>query len=130
MRRYVISTLLISVLVGAGGCARGTTMSEGGDVDLPSNHVVALQVDNQYRNAVDVYAVSGGVSNRLGMVVAHESGTFALSPSQFVRSDFRLIARPIGGRGLANSGVISVRAGDSIAFTVAPALAQSSVLVR
>lgn len=130
MRRYIISAALIGTLVGAGGCARGATMSEGGDVDLPSTNVVGLRVDNQYRNDVDVYAVSGGISNRLGMVVAHESGTFELSPSQYVRPDFRLIARPISGQGLANSGVLSVRAGDLIAFTIAPALAQSSALVR
>lgn len=127
MRRYLISAALIGGLVS--GCARGTTMSEGGDVDLPSTSAAAVTVDNQYHNDVDVYAVSGGVSIRLGKVSAHESETFSVSPSQYVRSDFQLVARAFGG-GLASSGRLSVRGGNLVAFTVAPALAQSSALVR
>lgn len=127
MRRYLISAALIGGL--ASGCARATTMSEGGDVDLPSTGAAAVTVDNQYRNQVDVYAVSGGLSIRLGEVNAHETETFSVAPSQYERPDFQLVARAFGG-GLATSGRLSVREGNLIAFTVAPALAESSALVR
>ena len=129
MRRiHLVTTLIVGTLLG--GCARGATMSEGGDVDLRPNDVAALTVENDYRNDVDVYAVYDGTSTRLGMVVAHEKGTFDLSSSRYVSGDLQIVARPIGGGGLASSGPVTVQGGDRIAFTVAPVLAQSSVMVR
>lgn len=129
MRR---ARLFTAVLIGGllGGCARGATVSEGGDVDLPSNDVAALTVDNQYKNDVDVYAVYDGTSTRLGNVVAHDKGTFPLSPSRYVTGDLQIVARPIGGGGLARSGPVMVSRGSEIAFTIAPVLGQSYVIVR
>jgi hypothetical protein len=41
-----------------------------------------------------------------------------------------LIAVPIGGAGRASSGQLAVGPGETIVFTVAPVLQQSSVVVR
>lgn len=126
-RTRLVTTLLVGALLG--GCARGATMSEGGDVDLPPDDA-ALSVNNQNEADVDVYAVSGGVSSRLGTVIAHSTDTFRLVPSWYVGGEVRIVARAIGGGGLANSGRVTVRGGELIAFTVAPVLAQSTVLIR
>ena len=105
-------------------------MSEGGDVDLPSNDAATLTVENQYQADVDVYSVSGGVSSRLGTVDAHSKETFRLVPSRYIAGEVRIVARAIGGGGLANSGPVTLQGGELIAFTVAPVLAQSSVFIR
>ncbi len=91
--------------------------------------IVTLTVDNQNFADMDLYAVDNGVFYRIGMVVGETKGTFAIRPMNFKNGLFQVVARPIGGWGYASTGLLNVRAGDTVAFTISPLLSTSGVFV-
>src|SRR6476620_5909482 len=87
---------------------------------------VVLVVENQNFYDVDIYALSSGLSTRIGTVSgANSTARFALNPTITNAADFRLIATPIGGNGRAASGPLLVGPGRMVKFTITPSLSQS-----
>jgi len=78
----------------------------------------------------DVYVVANGMPRRVGMVIGLSTASFKLNPNQFVANDFRVVARTVGGGGTASSGPLSVRPGDTVAFTLGARLALSFAVIR
>ncbi|MEP6494199.1 MAG: hypothetical protein ABJF01_16060 [bacterium] len=103
------------------------TDEAAGDVS-PSNAVFVKVSNNNYLD-MDVFAVSRGVSTRLGMVTGNGSGSFVIDRS-LGGSDVRIVANPIGGSGRATTGSLAVAPGQTIDFRIAPALGNSSVIIR
>jgi hypothetical protein len=110
----------------AAGCAHPNELA---DDDASPAAPIGIRVQNQNFNDMDVFAVSGGMPRRLGMVIGSGSSTFSLDPSYALRPLY-IVAAPIGGFGRASSGQLNVAAGDTVEFTVGLRLANSGVLIR
>ena len=91
---------------------------------------VGLVVQNQNFYDMDLYVVSEGVATRVGDVSGNTTARFTLDPSFFPSSELRIIATPVGGNGRASSGPLNVAPGQTIMFTIAPVLRQSSASIR
>ena len=100
------------------------------DVDQAQPDMAVLVVKNENLNDMDIYALSSGLPTRVGSITGLSTARFALSPSLYGASDFRLIATPLGGNGRASSGPLTVRSGSTIDFTIGSRLAQSTASVR
>ncbi len=124
---YMILTV-IALGAGVAGCGRNAGLDTG--TIQPVAGAVAVHVVNNNFNDVDVYAVSEGVAHRLGTVTAASTSDFVMDPSYFPSGQLRLIAAPIGGNGRGSSGLLSVMAGQTIEFDVAPHLIDSMAVVR
>jgi hypothetical protein len=101
------------------------------DPEGRASDVALLIVENQNFNDVDIYAVSTGLASRIGTVSGGNStARFAINPTMYNASDFRLVATPIGGNGRASSGPLLVSPGRTIKFTITPNLATSHAEVQ
>ena len=106
-------------------CSRA--YEEAGDV-APSSGL-ALHITNDNFLDMDVYAVSDGISTRVGTVTGTSARDFKLSGG-YANRDFRIIATPIGGAGRATTGSLNVVGGQVIDFRIGSVLSNSSVIVR
>ena len=104
----------------------------GGFANAPegTQGAVALVVQNQNFSDMDIYVVSQGVATRVGDVTGNNTARFRLDPSFFPTNALRVVATPIGGNGRAYSGPLNVAPGQTIVFTIAPLLRQSSASIR
>lgn len=123
-KHAVAASLLFFLAIG--GCHRGTFANP----PAGTQGTVGLVVQNQNFYDMDVYVVSEGLATRIGDVGGNSSAHFTLDPSFFPSSEFRIIATPVGGNGRASSGPLSVGPGQTINFTIAPVLRQSSATIR
>ena len=122
-KHVVIASLLLTV---AAACHHGgfTNTAPG------TQGAVGLVVQNQNFYDMDLYVVSEGLATRIGDVTGNSTARFTLDPSFFPSSELRIIATPVGGNGRASSGPLSVGPGQTITFTIAPVLRQSSATIR
>ena len=124
--RILIGLLAASATLStATACAR-TNQAAG---DLAPEASIGLVVTNQNFWDMDVYAVSEGLSTRIGTVTGNTSRRFILNPSVASR-DLRIVGSPIGGSGQASSGNVTVLPGQTLTFTIAPNLRNSTVTIR
>ena len=79
---------------------------------------------------MNIAVVVSGVSRRLGSVVGNGSAEFTIDGQLAVGQTIYLTATPIGGRGQASSGGLSVAPGQMIEFTVGSTLRQSVATVH
>jgi hypothetical protein len=90
-----------------------------------------LVVQNNNFADLDVFAVrDGDVTTRLGMVTGESTARFAVDPSLFPTGQLGLVARPIGGSGVARSGPVLVSSGQIVTFTIEPDLRSSMATVQ
>jgi len=123
-KRAAVASLLLSIVTA--GCHHGAfTNAPAG-----TQGAVGLVVENQNFYDMDLYVVSEGLATRIGDVTGNSTARFTLDPSFFPSNELRIIATPVGGNGRASSGPLNVAAGQSIVFTIAPVLRQSSAIVR
>jgi hypothetical protein len=123
-KSVAVSSLLLSIV--------STACHRAGFSNAPASTqgAVGLVVQNQNFYDMDVYVVSEGLATRVGDVTGNSTGRFTLDPSFFPSNELRVIATPVGGNGRASSGALIVAPGQTISFTIAPVLRQSSVTVR
>jgi len=123
-KSVAVASLLLSIV--STGC------HHGGFSNAPAGTqgAVGLVVQNQNFYDMDVYIVSEGLATRIGDVTGNSTGHFTLDPSFFPSNELRVIATPVGGNGRASSGALNVAPGQTISFTIAPVLRQSSAAVR
>ena len=122
--RAITSSLL---LLAATACIRHPQGDEDEPVKAPP---ILVHVRNENFLDVNVFVVVSGVSRRLGTVSGNSTGDFSIEWGLTVGQSITLQAIPIGGRGSASSGPLSVGLGQMIDFTVAPVLRQSTVSVH
>ncbi|MDB4888192.1 MAG: hypothetical protein JWL61_47 [Gemmatimonadetes bacterium] len=117
----------LATTAGLSACRSGNAY----DIANRQANDVMLIVENQNFADVDIYALSSGLSTRIGTVSGGNStARFALSPTVTNSTDFRLIATPIGGNGRASSGTLVASPGRTIRFTIMPNLATSHAEVQ
>jgi hypothetical protein len=109
------------------GCARHP--QTGPDLDFRPEPI-PVHVKNENFLDMNIAVVVSGVSRRLGNVVGNGSGDFKIDGNLALGQTIYLTATPIGGRGQAVSGGLSVGPGQMIEFTVASTLRQSTATVR
>src|SRR5215475_523513 len=102
----------------------------GDDQPVEKADPIHIHVRNENFLDMNVYLVISGVNRRLGTVTGNGAGDFTVDWGITVGQSFSLLAVPIGGRGSANSGSLSIGLGQMIDFTVAPVLRQSTVSVH
>jgi len=122
-RVTAITSLLLTF---AAGCHHGAFTN----TPVGTQGAVGLVVQNQNFYDMDLYVVSEGVATRVGDVSGNTTARFTLDPSFFPSSELRIIATPVGGNGRASSGPLNVAPGQTIMFTIAPVLRQSSASIR
>jgi hypothetical protein len=123
-KRVAVASLLFTLAVAAchrGGFANAPAGTQG---------AVGLVVQNQNFYDMDLYVVSEGLATRIGDVTGNATARFTLDPSFFPSQEIRVLATPVGGNGRASSGPLSVSPGQTITFTIASVLRQSSATVR
>jgi hypothetical protein len=129
MRSHHIPTrVALLFLLAAAACSRhAQTGPETEDLRLDP---IAVHVKNENFADMNIAVVVSGVSRRLGNVVGNSSGDFTIDGQLAVGQTIYLTATPIGGRGLASSGGLSVAPGQMIDFTVGSTLRQSLATVH
>ncbi len=124
--RYWSAGLTAIAFVAAAGCSRGH--AETGEDFRPEP--IPVHVYNENFLDMNVSVVANGVSRRLGTVTGNSSADFKVSWSVANGQPITLTATPIGGRGIATSGALSVGIGQMIEFKIASTLRQSVGIVR
>jgi hypothetical protein len=118
-----VASVFLSLVLA--GCHRGALNAAAG-----TQGSVGLVVQNQNFYDMDLYVVSEGLATRIGDVSGNSTARFTLDPSFFPSSELRVIATPVGGNGRASSGPLNVAPGQTINFTIASVLRQSSASIR
>jgi hypothetical protein len=123
-KSVAVATLLLSIVTA--GC------HHGGFNNAPAGAqgAVGLVVQNHNFYDMDLYVVSEGLATRVGDVTGNSTARFTLDPSFFPSNELRVIATPVGGNGRTSSGALSVAPGQTITFTIASVLRQSSAIIR
>ena len=87
-------------------------------------------VTNGSQGMVDVFAIGGGITDRLGTVNIGTPQSFRVPLQQFPPgATIQLVATALGGRGRASSGALTPRPGETLEFNIGSGLT-GSVIVR
>ena len=118
------SVLVAGLLVSAWACAL-----PGGGVE-PDNRRVTVEVRNHNALPVEVYALGGGSTLRLGTVHPGMDGTFYVPQNLIGSGSVRLEARAGGNAQPFRSGDLIMAPGSVIDFIIAPQLFSSTATLR
>ncbi len=89
-----------------------------------------VRVINDNWNDITVYAVRNGYRRRLGTVTSFTSRVLTLPPTLLILNDeLRLVADPIGSRGVYVSEPLVVNAGDVVEWTVRNNIRLSNIFI-
>ena len=132
--------LLAAAALASSACARRVPV-EGAPADADSTaapsasatarrEMFTVVVTSGYQGIVDVFAIGGGITDRLGSVALGTPQTFRVPLKQFPPgTTIQLVATPLGGRGRASSGALTIRPGETLEFSIGAGLS-GSVIVR
>ena len=121
MLRTVLATAVALILTSS-ACAR----SGGNDEPKPADGRVYVQVINRNALPMEVYAQSGGIIHRMGVVHPGMSTQFFL-PQNLSNSSVRFEARTSGGGQPFRSGDLQLVPRAIVQFTIASQLFSSTV---
>src|SRR5438309_7947776 len=124
MQRAFGAALVLTVLA---ACSRN---KEQNDELYPRADPIPVHVRNENFLDMNVAVVSSGVSRRLGLVSGNSSADFTIAWNVANGQSLFLTATPIGGRGSAGSGTLSVSPGQVIDFKIGSLLRQSTATVH
>ncbi len=128
MRSHPVRTrVALLMLLAFAGCK--SHPQTGPDVDARPEPI-PVHVKNENFLDMNIAVVVSGVSRRLGNVVGNGSGDFTIDGNLALGQTLYLTATPIGGRGQATSGGLSIAPGQMIEFIVASTLRQSVATVH
>lgn len=97
---------------------------------MPEPDPISVHVKNENFLDMNVAVVANGVSRRLGSVSGNSIASFTVPWNVANGSTIAITARPIGGRGQATTGGLSVSPGQVVEFRVGSLLSQSAVTVH
>lgn len=118
------SLLIISALISGVACV--SDEERRGQPTGP----VSVVVTNHNVLDVNVYAVGGSQTARLGTVSTNATQTFEVPRALFVASGLRLLIDPVGAIEGVLTEEVQVAPGDSVSLTVQPNLTTSFTTVR
>jgi hypothetical protein len=91
---------------------------------------VAVQVTNHNVLDVNVFAVGGSQTARLGTVSTNATLTFEIPRGLYVASGLRLLVDPVGAVQGVLTDEVQVLPGDTVSLDVMPMLSASTMSVR
>lgn len=118
---------LMLALAATASCAHKNSPNEE---PAPMPEPITVSVRNENFLDMNVAVVANGVSRRLGSVSGNGTATFTVNWNVANGNLIAITATPIGGRGQASTGQVSVNPGQVIEFRVASVLRQSAVSVH
>jgi hypothetical protein len=105
--------------------------NQGSEEDLdPRPDPIPVHVKNENFLDMNVFVVTSGVSRRIGTVSGNGTADFKIDWNVANGQSVTITATPIGGRGTATSGALSVGIGQMIDFKIASQLRQSVAAVH
>ena len=120
--RAAFLTLTVAALVAVPTAAAHTAPEERSET--------TVRVINDNWNDITVYAVRNGYRRRLGTVTSFTSRVLTLPPTLLIPSDdLRLIADPIGSRGVYVSEPLVVTAGDVVEWRLRNNIRLSNIFI-
>ena len=128
--RAAFLTLTVAALVAVPAAAAQTAPEERSETPAAVSERTTVRVINNNWNDITVYAYRGGHRRRLGTVTSFTSRVFTLRTEFLIQSDeLRLIADPIGHRGVYVSESLLVNPGDVVEWRVLNNIRQSTIFV-
>lgn len=125
-----ISWMLTAGLVMlSAACAHRSAQGNGGSLQ-PSDRPTVVNVTNHYALPVDIYAVAGGTSYRMGTVSPGIDSRFVLRPAVLALGAVEIVAHPAGGEPPVSSGRLVLDPGDVVSFEIAATLINSIARVE
>ena len=91
---------------------------------------VSVVVTNHNVLDVNVFAVGGSQTARLGTVSTNATQTFEIPRALYVASGLRLLIDPVGAVGGVLTDEVQIFRGDTVSLTVMPILSASTTTVR
>jgi len=129
MRSQSVRTrVALLFLLATAACARHA--QTGPDIADARPEPIPVHVKNENFLDMNIAVVVSGVSRRLGNVVGNGAGDFTIDGQLAAGQTIYLTATPIGGRGQATSGGLSVAPGQAVSFTIGSTLRQSVATVH
>jgi hypothetical protein len=125
--RYLGVALAVAIIGMAVPACR--TAGAGNDGYVPDPKV-RLVVKNESISEMGIYAVSDGVSSRVGTVSGFSTKAFAIEPYLLQVTHARIDGMPIGGNDRATTGDLFVSPGQVIEFTIRQTLRTSTVSIQ
>ena len=125
--RQLLAVIVATAVIGGAACVHRPKPDE----DFGA---IMLRVDNRSQEDFTIYAVRGGLSDRLGR--ASVGATFSVSLDTHVdgAGQVQLVAEPIGGKygmtGNARTQVLSLKAGMTVIWTIPTDHSRAFVEVR
>lgn len=127
-RRFLALVIVqLSLLTGCLGFLRGDEEEPGPDM-APDPAVV--EVTNMHWAAVNIYAVFGGQSHRLGTLVANQRERFELPGAFDIGRDVAFVADPVGATYQYRSPTVYAEPGREIVLRLENNLSLSTLSVR
>ncbi len=125
--RAIVAALVIgSAAVGCGRTGGAYDQATG----QPAAQAITVSVQNDYMLAMDIYAVSSGVTHRLGQVGPGMSQVLVLDPGYMPNGIVDIVAQPPGGGRSVDSGTINPVAGQTVDFYIGNRLLGSHASIR
>jgi hypothetical protein len=112
-------------LLWTASCAKG-----GSEGPNPTDSPVRVEVSSRHALAVEVYAVGGGASRRLGTVHPGMSAQFAIPSNLTTSGSVELEVSPTASRERFRSGRLLLAPGTIVELRVAPQLFNSTATLR
>jgi hypothetical protein len=117
-------------LVGLVGlsAACGSSRAPASAAPEPSTNEIAVQVDNQNFNDMDIYVVRSGTRWLLGHAGGLTKTTLTIPSGTVTDGRVRLLAQPIGGNQRISTPTLVVAPGQSVFWTIGsdPAMSNAS----
>ncbi|HEX8907533.1 MAG TPA: hypothetical protein VF771_22010 [Longimicrobiaceae bacterium] len=116
-RALKLTLALVLATLGAAAC-----VGKGRNAPIPQP-ATFVHVENQAWLDVDVYAMSGGLRRRLGLVNANSSARFRIPDSVIgIGRSLQFLVDPVGSSRTGTSFEIYVSPGQEVTLTVPPTL--------
>lgn len=126
-----IRTLVaVAMIAGAAGaCGRSGAPYDQGSAQ-PAARAITVQVQNDNMLAMDIFAVSGSNTHRLGSVGPGLHDTLVLDPGLMPTGLVEIVARPTGGGRSVSSGALNPWPGQTVEFLIGLNLGESRATIR
>ena len=121
--------LTLAAVISVAACATtARTAGTGTEIYHGQDERAVVKVENRNWSDVTVYAITGGLRQRLGTVSSMGRASFRVPPHLLTGSrDLRLLIDPIGGGQEYLSPAVQVYGGQEVAFMVQNQISLSSI---
>ncbi len=128
--RAAFLTLTVAALVAVPAAVAQTLSEERSKTPAAVSERTTVRVVNDNWHDITVYALRAGYRRRLGTVTSFTSRVLTLPPTLLIPSDgLRLVADPIGSRGVYVTEPLVVNAGDVVEWRLLNNIRLSNIFI-